>query len=76
MVTVNFRCGDFNLTNWNSWFVSFLVSCKEILIGTTSSGMEYGIIREIYTPYAGASGILLHINGKFTMGKLKSSLLS
>jgi hypothetical protein len=76
MVTVNFRCGDFNLTNRNSWFSSFLVSCKEILIGTTSSGMEYGIIREIYTPYAGASGILLHINGKFTMGKLKSSFLS
>ena len=29
-----------------------------------------------YTPYAGAAGILLHINGKFTMGKSKSSLLS
>jgi hypothetical protein len=25
---------------------------------------------EIYTPYADANGILLHINGKFTMGKL------
>ena len=31
---------------------------------------------EIYTPYAGAAGMLLRINGKFTMGKLKSSLLS
>jgi hypothetical protein len=31
---------------------------------------------EIYTLYASAAGILLHINGKFTMGKLKSSLLS
>ena len=31
---------------------------------------------EIYTPYAGAAGMLLHINGKFTMGKLKTSLLS
>jgi hypothetical protein len=30
---------------------------------------------EIYTPYAGAAGMLLHINGKFTMGKLKSSVL-
>jgi hypothetical protein len=29
---------------------------------------------EIYTAYAGAAGMLLHINGKFTMGKLKSSL--
>jgi hypothetical protein len=33
--------------------------------------MEYRIILEIYTPYAGAAGMLLHINGKFTMGKLK-----
>jgi hypothetical protein len=32
--------------------------------------------REIYTPYAGADGMLLHMNGKFTMGKLISSLLS
>ena len=31
---------------------------------------------EIYTANAGAAGMLLHINGKFTMGKLKSSLLS
>ena len=29
-----------------------------------------------YTPYAGAAGMLLHMNGKFTVGKLKSSLLS
>jgi hypothetical protein len=33
--------------------------------------LEYRIIWEIYTPYAGAAGRLLHINGKFTMGKLK-----
>jgi hypothetical protein len=31
---------------------------------------------EIYTPYAGAAGMLLHINGKFTMGKLRWYLLS
>ena len=31
---------------------------------------------ERYTPYAGAAGMLLYINGKFTMRKLKSSLLS
>ena len=30
----------------------------------------------LYTPYAGAAGMLLHINGKLTMGKMKSSLLS
>jgi hypothetical protein len=28
------------------------------------------------TPYAGAAGMLLYINGKFKIGKLKSSLLS
>jgi hypothetical protein len=28
---------------------------------------------KMYTPYAGADGMLLNINGKFTMGKLKSS---
>jgi hypothetical protein len=38
--------------------------------------MECRINQEIYTPYSGAAGVLLHINGKFTMGKLKSSLLS
>ena len=37
---------------------------------------EYRINCEIYTPYAGAAGMFLHINGKFSMGKLKSSLLS
>jgi hypothetical protein len=38
--------------------------------------LKYRINWEIYTPYAGAAGMLLHINGKLTMGKLKSSLLS
>jgi hypothetical protein len=38
--------------------------------------LEYRINCEIYTPYAGAAGMFLHINGKFSMGKLKSSLLS
>ena len=28
------------------------------------------------TPYAGAARMLLHVNGKFTMGKLKSSIVS
>jgi hypothetical protein len=34
--------------------------------------LEYRVNSEIYTPYAG--GMFLHINGKFPMGKLKSSL--
>jgi lysozyme family protein len=41
--------------------------------GNTSSGISYQL-REIYTPYAVAAGTLLHINGKFTMGKFKLSL--
>jgi len=31
---------------------------------------------ESYTPYVGAVGMVLHVNRKFTIGKLKSSLLS
>jgi len=30
----------------------------------------------MYTLYTGDFGMLLHINGEFTMGKSKSSLLS
>ena len=33
--------------------------------------LEYRIHCEIYTPYAGAARMFLHINGQFTMGKLK-----
>ena len=32
---------------------------------------EYRINWEIYTPYAGATGMLVLRNGKFTIGKLK-----
>ena len=31
---------------------------------------------EMHTPYTGTVGMLLYINGKFTMGKLKSFVLS
>ena len=30
---------------------------------------------EIFTPYAGAAGIILPINGKFTIGKLTKGKL-
>jgi hypothetical protein len=39
------------------------------MIETTSSGISYKL--RDYISYAGAAGILLHINGKFTMGNLK-----
>ena len=34
------------------------------------------IEQHTYISYAGAAGMLLHIYGMFTLGKLKSSLLS
>ena len=80
VVIVKLSSDDFNLTNRNPWFRNFL-----ILVSTNPLSkkyryeplsLEYRINWEIYTPYAGAAGILLHINGKFTMRKLKSSLLS
>ena len=38
------------------------------MIGTKNSEISYQL-------YAGAAGILLHINGKFTMRKMKPSFL-
>jgi hypothetical protein len=37
------------------------------MIETTSSGISHQLR---FTPYTGAAGILLHVNGKFTIGKL------
>jgi hypothetical protein len=39
-----------------------------------TKALEYGI--KMHSPCAGDAEMLLHTNGKFTMGKLKSSLLS
>jgi hypothetical protein len=39
---------------------------KEIITGTISYGISYQLI-DIYTGYAGAIGMLLNINGKFTI---------
>jgi hypothetical protein len=69
---------DFNLTNRNLWFSRFLV-CSNPLSRKSwqePQALEYRIRWEIYIPYAGADEMLLHIYGKFTMGKLKLSLLS
>jgi len=44
----------------------------EIMIRTTSSGTS----SQLRYPYGGVAGMLLHINGKLTMGKLKLYLLS
>jgi len=42
------------------------------MIGTTSSGIS-DLLRDIYF-IGDVAGMLLHINGKFPMGKLKSFL--
>jgi hypothetical protein len=47
-----------------------------IKFGYVPQALEYRINWERYNQFAGGSGMLLHINGKFTMGKLKSFLLS
>jgi len=60
VVTWHFRINYFKLTTSNLCLVS------SSNIGST----------ERCTPYAGAVVMLLHINRKFTMGKLKSSLFS
>jgi hypothetical protein len=49
---------------------------KKKKVHKDKQALEYRINCEIYTPYAGAAGMFLHINGKFSMRKLKSSLLS
>jgi len=41
-------------------------------MGTTSS--EYRTAKYIFHNYVGTAGMLLHLNGKFTMGKFTSSL--
>ena len=38
--------------------------------------MEYGNNLEMYIPYAGAVRMFIQIKGNFTMGRLKSFLLS
>jgi hypothetical protein len=43
------------------------------MIGTTTSGISDHLRGKIYIQHAVAAGMLLHINGKFTMRKLKSS---
>ena len=68
---------EFNLTHMNLWSSSFLVSSNpltEIPIGTTRSEISTQL-RDIYQ-YTRVVWMLLYLNGKFTMGKLKSSLLS
>jgi hypothetical protein len=69
---------DFNFTKRNPWFSIFLISSNPLSrkCWEEPQALEYHINWEIHAPYAGAVGMLLHINEKFTMGKWKSSLLS
>jgi hypothetical protein len=60
-------------TKRNPWFIGFLVSSNPLSRKSWQEpqALNYRINWEICAPYA--TGMLLHINGKFTMGKLKSS---
>ena len=63
-------------------YIIFSINLVSLKVTLRSSGTNilYGchLLLDVYlyTPYAGVAGMLLHMNGKFTMGKLKSSLLS
>ena len=61
------------LATRNPWFSSFFVSSNSLSRKSwqVPRALEYRSNWDIYTPYAGAAGMLLQINGKFTMGKLK-----
>jgi hypothetical protein len=67
----NFWSNDFHITTSNYWCITFLVnsncpSFKATMQGNTSSGISYQL-KDIYA--CGVAGMLLHSNGKFTMGK-------
>ena len=66
---------DFNLTKRNPCSVASLLEATLYQGNPDRNHKLWNINWEIYTPYAGAAGMLLHMNGKFTIGKLKSSLL-
>ena len=57
---------------------STLGSVASMLAATHYQGNHklWNIKCEMHNPYAGAAGIVLHIYGKFRMGKLKLLLLS
>jgi hypothetical protein len=58
----------------NPWFSSILV---KLLAASLYKGNpdRHHKLRDIYIYiYAGAVGMLLHINGKFTMGKLNHQI--
>ena len=66
----------------STWPIRTLGSVASLLAATLYQGnpdrihMLWNIVStEIYTPYEGAAGMLLHINEKFTIGKLKLLVL-
>jgi hypothetical protein len=58
---------------FHQWFIIRNTCMKVVFRSTTISGVSP---ERKHTPYASAAGMLLQINGKLTIGKLKSSLLS
>ena len=66
--------GDFNLRTMNPWFCSFLVSSNLLSskLWSEPQTLAYRINGERSTHIIGDAGMLLHINEKFRMEKLKS----
>jgi hypothetical protein len=78
---LNLRSHDFLLTTMKSWFSALLVLSNHLTdLSQWHPDMNHKfwnfISTGIYTQYAGVVVILLHINRKFTMEILQSSLLS
>jgi hypothetical protein len=65
---------------WGSCYSIFSFKCmfrRSLFVHLYFNHKFWNIVStDIYTPYGGAAGMLLHVNGKFIMGKFKSSLLS
>ena len=58
------------LTKRNPWFSIFLNNNLSRKSWYEAQALEYQINWEIYTPYTGTAGMLLHINDKFIKGIL------
>ena len=78
LLVMNEESSDYDQDKWNISVASLSLLAATLCEGNNDRNYKLwniGSTDKIYTPYAGAAGMLLQINGKFTMGNLKSSLL-
>ena len=71
-----FRSDDLSLTNRNHWLCNVLVNNISLsrTLQLEPQALEYRMNWVIHTLYESSTGMVLNINGKFTIGKLKLSL--